>query len=68
MRICTHCKTPKKECETCGFNDIRALDFDHIDPKLKILALQEASLTVTHGKRLQMRLKSVEYYVPTAIE
>ena len=35
-----------KECESCGFGDIRALDFDHIDPTAKRFGIARA---ITNG-------------------
>jgi hypothetical protein len=31
-----------KSCESCGFNDIRTLDFDHIDPATKRFGIARA--------------------------
>lgn len=35
-----------KECTVCGYKDIRALEFDHIDPKTKSFSIARA---VTDG-------------------
>lgn len=34
-----------KECEDCGINDIRCLEFDHINPKLKEFEIARAITT-----------------------
>lgn len=44
-------------CELCGYDNIRALDFDHIDPKDKKLNICDM---VRHGYAIEMIKKEIE--------
>lgn len=46
-----------KACEHCGISDIRVLEFDHLEPKLKTFGISKA---VTNGYSWDIIMKEIE--------
>lgn len=46
-----------KKCEVCGFADIRALDFDHIDPQTKRFGIARALTNCYAWEEIEKEIK-----------
>jgi hypothetical protein len=46
-----------KGCEQCGIDDIRVLDFDHLDPKLKSFGIARAINASYSWEKIQEEIK-----------